>query len=1357
MRRLNVRLFLYCVGGVALFAVTLFVVHQLQASNISGALLYQAKQAEKEGRLPQASRHLSRYLDFVPDDVEARAHLGEMLTDPRLNINWRARDRARSVLEQVLARNPERHEVRRCLVKLALDSGLLDVAEEHLKILQKALPEDGRVAGLAGRLQEVKGKAADAVKELRASVKAAPGAVENHVRLINLLRRMDRGRCGPDLKEAESLLAAAVKQAPDDAGVLVAAADLAIDRDQLPRAKDCLEKALKLHPADARVYITRARYELRGGKRAEGIAALRAGLQAVQEKDRYELSWALANILIDAGELGQAKAVMGKLREDVQATGAADYLDARGMMQEGRWFEAARTLERIRPTLKGATELTVQVDLMLGLCYERLGEPAQQLAACLRAAKADPASVPCRRGVVAALWALGQADEAIKQYREIVKINEDFKAPSGRAELARMLLMRTLRMEKRDWRPVEDELDAADKEQANDPEVVLLRAEMFAARKKLDEAGAVLALAVRAQPRRVEFWTALAALAERKGLPEEAKKLLDEGQKQAGDSVELRLARARFWAGRPPAEAGPALKALEQGLNSFPAEQRATLLDGLAEAQLRVGGNAEAARLWGEMAKHPRHAYDVRLRLLLFDLAMQRQDEAGMQKALDELRSIEGGESSLTLFGQASRRLYQARQGDRRALGEARALLEKVVAQRPAWPAVLLAKAELEQMEGNVEQAIANYRRALEGGIRTPRVVRQLVELLSSRQRYDEAEAELRKLQQQAPLPDELLWLHNALARREGGLGASEPLVPTGGPAAPNDYRDYLWKGKLLAAGNRRSPEAEAALRRAVELADTVPETWVALVGYLSGTGQAEKAEAEVEKARAKLTGPGAALALAQCYEAAGKQQKAREQFQAALKDRPQDLQVRRNFVGFCLRTGAAREAEPHLRDILDRKLNAGDADVAWARRALALTLATTADRKRLPEALRLVGLGLDAKGEPADGPAPPGGWSSEDQVVRARVLATQTRRPFRARAVALLEEVLKRQALAPDDQLLLAQLYLGLGEDPVWWAKARELMQVLTGTHPRNPVYLSVYAQSLMQHGDYVEAERVVNRLEQVEKGLQATLGAAELKAQVLERRGKGELALAVLKAYAEAPGARPDRVLLYAGLLGRQGRLKEALDLCEGALKTCPPGLVGGASVALLRDARPAAGKPEDEWKAQAGRVEVWLREAAGKSANAVGLRLQLADLLDLVGRAADAEALYRGVLARDPANHVALNNLSWLLAQRKETAGEAVALVGKAVEVHGPRAELLDTRAVAYLALGRVEQALADLEQAIADAPTPVKYFHLTRAHHLARNPRAARAALSRATGAGLTADRLHPAEREAYRQLVAELQK
>src|SRR5262249_1961950 len=147
-------------------------------------------------------------------------------------------------------------------------------------------------------------------------------------------------------------------------------------------------------------------------------------------------------------------------------------------------------------------------------------------------------------------------------------------------------------------------------------------------------------------------------------------------------------------------------------------------------------------------------------------------------------------------------------------------------------------------------------------------------------------------------------------------------------------------------------------------------------------------------------------------------------------------------------------------------------------------------------------------------------------QLARARVLATQSRRPFRTRAVALLEEIQKKGTLGPDNQLLLAQLHQGMG--PEGWAKASETLRVLVGRYGRNPLYLNVYAQGLLQHGDYDGAGPIIGQLEQVEKGRQADLGAAELRARLLELRGKGRQALAVLKAYADAPGARPERVLL-------------------------------------------------------------------------------------------------------------------------------------------------------------------------------------------------------------------------------------
>ena len=67
--------------------------------------------------------------------------------------------------------------------------------------------------------------------------------------------------------------------------------------------------------------------------------------------------------------------------------------------------------------------------------------------------------------------------------------------------------------------------------------------------------------------------------------------------------------------------------------------------------------------------------------------------------------------------------------------------------------------------------------------------------------------------------------------------------------------------------------------------------------------------------------------------------------------------------------------------------------------------------------------------------------------------------------------------------------------------------------------------------------------------------------------------------------------------------------------------------------------------------------------------------------------------------------------MLALRgSEKAGEAIKLVGQAIELEGETPDLLDTRGIAQLALNRPDQATRDLEDAISVSPTPDKYFHL-----------------------------------------------
>ena len=134
--------------------------------------------------------------------------------------------------------------------------------------------------------------------------------------------------------------------------------------------------------------------------------------------------------------------------------------------------------------------------------------------------------------------------------------------------------------------------------------------------------------------------------------------------------------------------------------------------------------------------------------------------------------------------------------------------------------------------------------------------------------------------------------------------------------ARPGDARSRLWLGLSLWSLGKR-PEAEAALRQAVQMGGDDPDAWVALVHFLARTGKPARAEDAIVEAKSKLTGERAPPALAQCWEAVGRPERAESSYQAALSARPSDPVVLRGIASYYLRGQTAR-AEPHLRKLLD-------------------------------------------------------------------------------------------------------------------------------------------------------------------------------------------------------------------------------------------------------------------------------------------------------------------------------------------------------------------------------------------------------------------------------------------------------
>src|SRR5262249_57532988 len=100
-------------------------------------------------------------------------------------------------------------------------------------------------------------------------------------------------------------LARAVALAPDEADVLIAAAESDLLKNDLDTARKRLARGEALYPGDVRFYVAQAAVEERAGRFDDGAAVLRRGLKALPGNG--DVQGRLAELLIEAGRVGERR------------------------------------------------------------------------------------------------------------------------------------------------------------------------------------------------------------------------------------------------------------------------------------------------------------------------------------------------------------------------------------------------------------------------------------------------------------------------------------------------------------------------------------------------------------------------------------------------------------------------------------------------------------------------------------------------------------------------------------------------------------------------------------------------------------------------------------------------------------------------------------------------------------------------------------------------------------------------------------------------------------------------------------------------------------------------------------------
>jgi tetratricopeptide (TPR) repeat protein/Tfp pilus assembly protein PilF len=1417
-RTINLGAVLILLLGGAVVAVSVHFVHGFQLSRNAAYLLEEAKEAQASDRLEEARETLASYLELNPTDTDARFRYGLLLhraaTSPQGKMH--ALLVLEKALRGDRSRNDIRWEIVKIDLEKGIDR--FEDAEEHLDVLRKALLKDGEPASKHGELEywsgrcaEGKQQYADAEVWYKKAIGDAPKHTDSYIRLATLQRaRLEKPeradltiesmlgevRSAPAYLEAAKYYGQAVPSLGTDAVHVGAVAAMAgpggnmspVEAVTLIRTTftrnnpiDLIDFAINsLGGTDAELFLLGAEIEQRQNRQdrarqllEEGLRITRDAKLALKDENRFALALAaveldqdetaqalarlkrlivtppseveqlaqLGNLLVDGNAIDEAQKVIEWLRRQ-HVPVIADYLSARVLILAKRWREAEQLLEAVIPQLAQFPAWPPRANLLLAQCYANLDDPDQEVMACRRALSADRNWLPAQRALASALTKLQQWKEAVEVYGQMPE------SPARNLALAHVLIQYWLRRPaaERRWADVEKLLHLP-AEMLNQSKVLIVEAELRLAQGDTEEARNLLERACADPSHPVEPWLRLAKLAKQV----DALVILEKAKRRLGDRWELQQARIDRLAQTRGDDTLTRLRSLESSFERFKPAEKHRLLFALAESLRELGDVASAARLWNELAEAEPAWLNVRLRLV--DAAARAGEQVVMERLLREIEQIEGGRGPAWSYAEGARLACQAEKGDKTVLAEARQHAAKAAKQRPLWAAAVMLEGRILDLQDNVDAALECYLRAIELGMDQPAVAGRAIDLLTQKRRFAQAQALLDRL------PDVVKAGLSRQAAELALLGAESQspgmtktakqhaldlqhawdLARSAVPADSTDYHDYLWLARMAIAADR-ARDAEGWLRQAVALA------------------------------RRHLARDQVPLALASCYEALGQTVNAQQQYEAALAARPDDIVVLQNAGEFFSRTpGRGAEAEACLRKLLTSSNNRSDAVRARARRNLALVIAAPGNYVRNQEARALLQQNLQ---ENPDSP--------DDRCAQAEVFA-RSGPPFRQEAIKLLEGLAKVREASPDERFLLAQLYEAVGRA----SEAASLMSSLSEAAGAKPAHVAHQVALLLRGSDLGRGEKSLAKsdLDRAKKSLDKlaaiepqSLRTAELKACLLHASGDTRAAVqllselgrsktenipavaAVLEGLAQAASAEklyreyaaksqdPERVLPLAASLGRQGRVDDALALCEQAWQTCTAEAVLATALPILR-----TGLAKD---LQFAAVEKHLHAALVKGSSP-GLLWSTAELQEIQGHYTEAIAAYRAVLANDPQTVPALNNLGWLLALHARQADEARELLDRAIQVAGSDPHLLDTRGVVQLALWEPQAALQDLKEASQQMPIPQVYFHLAQACLAKRDEAGAREAFRQAQKLGLSVAKLHPLERNAYRELKADL--
>ncbi|HEX8922852.1 MAG TPA: tetratricopeptide repeat protein [Pyrinomonadaceae bacterium] len=201
----------------------------------------------------------------------------------------------------------------------------------------------------------------------------------------------------------------------------------------------------------------------------------------------------------------------------------------------------------------------------------------------------------------------------------------------------------------------------------------------------------------------------------------------------------------------------------------------------------------------------------------------------------------------------------------------------------------------------------------------------------------------------------------------------------------------------------------------------------------------------------------------------------------------------------------------------------------------------------------------------------------------------------------------------------------------------------------------------------------------------------ADEQQVLFLRDEGKKSEALQAVRAARQRHPGQTDFMRLEAETLADMGRVDEGVTLIRQSLKGS---IEDFNDHLLISGLYLRAGRAPEAVEAARKALEL---APAGETRMSAAALITLSTAQQRAGDLKGSEESLRRILANDPNNATALNNLGYFLVERNERLTEALEMIQRAVRSNPTNSSFLDSLGWAYFKLGRLDEAERHLTEA------------------------------------------------------------